>query len=105
MAEPKRELSPERVIGTALAAAAFVFQCWMLANNDIGDLRMLAGPVGFLRTQSMADKATAVILVVILLPAIFAVGIRRNAITVVLAALGLVGWVVIGFWIEGSASC
>ncbi len=92
-----------RLAGTALAAMAFLFLCWLMASSVHGDTRLLAGPVGFFRTQS--DKIIGSVLTVILLPCIFAVGVWRNATTVTMSILGLVCWIAVGVWIEGTASC
>jgi hypothetical protein len=100
----KRQLAV-RLTGTALAAMSFLLLCWLIADSVDGDTRILAGPVGFFRTQDVTDKIIGSIPIGILLPCIFAVGLWRSTATVILSSLGLVLWIAVGIWIEGSASC
>jgi hypothetical protein len=94
-----------RLAVSAVIAMAFLIVCWLAANSVYGDTRLLAGPLGFFRTQSIEDKVFGAIPTAILLPCIFAVGVWRNAGTIVLSILGLLSWVAVGIWIEGLASC
>ncbi|CEF49245.1 unnamed protein product [uncultured bacterium] len=93
-----------RLAGTTLAAMAFLFLCWIMAGSVYGDTRLLAGPVGFFRTQSVADKIGGAVPTGILLPCIFAVGVWRNTATIALSILAAFCWIAVGIWIEGIAS-
>jgi hypothetical protein len=76
-----------------------------MAGSVDGDIRFLAGPVGFFRTQSVVDEGSGAVLTAILLPCIFATGVRRSAVPVVLSILAVLCWIAVGVWIEGTASC
>jgi hypothetical protein len=77
-----------------------------MAGSVYGDIRLFAGPVGFLRgTWSVTDLVSGAIPTGILLPCIFAVGVWRNTATVALSILGIMCWIAVGIWIEGIASC
>ena len=93
-----------RYVLTILAAAAFVGVCWLISDSVNGDTRILAGPVLLLRTWGAEDHAIGAGLMLILLPCIFAVGIRTNAVTVILSILACLCWVGFGLLVEGIAS-
>jgi hypothetical protein len=94
-----------RLAITTVIAMAFLIVCWLAANSINGDMRLLAGPVGFFRTQSIEDKVFGAVPTALLLPCIFAVGVWRSAPTIVLSILALQCWVAVGIWIEGTPSC
>jgi hypothetical protein len=94
-----------RLASTAVAAAAFLLVCWMFAGSVNGDIRLIAGPVGFFRTQSITDKVVGAVPISILLPCIFTVGVWPNAAAITLAIFGLMFWIALGIWIEGTAAC
>ena len=93
-----------RVVGTAAAAAAFVYVCWLMSGSVYAEPRMLCGPLGLFRYQDTASKVWAVEIMAVLLPCIFAVGVWRNAATIVLSVLALLCWVAYSFWTEAMAS-
>ena len=104
------ELQPDnrlwrRLAVTTIAAIAFLIGCWLAANSVHGDTRLLAGPVGFFRTQSWADKVVGAVPTSVLVPCIFAVGVWRTPVAVGMSILGVLGWIAVGIWIEGTAAC
>jgi hypothetical protein len=90
---------------TMLAAAIFVYWCHLLSDSVYGEVRMLAGPVWLLRTRSIEDKIVGITGMIALLPGIFAVGIWRNALMVILSVIAILCWIAFGFWLEAMASC
>src|SRR5262245_17538817 len=93
-----------RLAGTTLAASVFLLVCWLMAGSVHGDTRLLAGPVGLLRTQSLTDLAMGSIPTGVLSVCIFVVGVWRNPGTVTLSIIGGLAWIAVGIWIEGTAS-
>jgi len=93
-----------RVVGTAAVAAAFVYVCWLISGSVYPGPRELAGPVALLRTWGREDHFIGAVATLVLLPLIFAVGVRANAATVVLSILAGLCWVGFGLWIEAMAS-
>ena len=94
-----------RLGGVALLAVLFVIICWFAAQSDYGDTRLIAGPIGFFRSESEADATLGPILASLLLPCIFAVGLWRRPTTLAASVLGLLGWLAVGFWVEAISAC
>jgi hypothetical protein len=86
-----------RFAAAALAAAAFVFLCWLMNDNVNSLPRILSGPTSQFRTYQFEDQAIGVVVTAILLPCIFAVVIWRNKGTVALAVLALLFWFCFSF--------
>ena len=94
-----------RYVLTILAAALFVALCWLMSDSVYSEPRMLAGPVILFRSLSWnEDFKVGAVLMLIFLPCIFTVGVRTNAVTVVLSIFGCLCWVAFGFWVEAMAS-
>src|SRR4051812_7621187 len=93
-----------RLVGTSVYAAACLSLCWLARGGVDGDLRLLAGPFGFHRGFGPEGLWQEVFALAILTPCIFAVGVWRNGVTVVLSILGVLAWVALGLWIEGVKS-
>jgi hypothetical protein len=93
-----------RSTGGAMAATIFVTLCWLLSDNVNGDIRILAGPILFLRTWGTEDHIIGIAAVLTLLLSIFAVCVWRNAATITLSIIACLCWLLIGFWIEAMAS-
>lgn len=91
-----------RLAFTALAVTAFVYICWLMSGSDYSTPRMFSGPLFLFRTQSSGDKASGIAMTAVLLPCMFAVGVWRNAATIVLSILAMLCWIALGFWIEGD---
>jgi uncharacterized protein YjbI with pentapeptide repeats len=94
-----------RLAGALLLAGFFLVASRLMGESVYGEPRILAGPAWLFRTQSPADHFLGVVGTGVLLPCIFAVGLRRSAITIVLSILGLLAWVGFGVMIEVVASC
>jgi hypothetical protein len=99
----------ERLVGTAVAGLTFLLLCRRLGSPDVsGDARILSGPARFLSSSSLDEWLFGAILTGTLLSCIFAVGVWRNGTTILLAILGSLAWLGLGFLfglIESLASC
>lgn len=89
-----------RLIVTTWVAAAFLAVTWVMGGSVFSEPRMLAGPLLLLRTWSSTDALFGVPALLVLLPCMFAVGVWRNALTVVLAIIGSLSWLTLGLWLE-----
>ena len=87
-----------RVVASWWAAVSFVFLCWLSGNSGI------SGPVMLFATQGVEDKIVGSIVMAILLPPMFAVGVWRNAFTIALSIVAFVCWLGFGLWLEALAS-
>lgn len=94
-----------RSASTMLAATVFVYWCYRLSDSVYGEIRMLAGPASLLHTLSTQDKIVGISGMIVLLPGIFAVGIWRNAVMVILSVIAILCWLAFGCWLEAMASC
>ena len=103
---PKRPLAVwlcVRVAGTAAVAAIFVYACWLMSGASDPQLQILSGPLFLFRTGPIEDKVSAFLILAAWLPSIFAVGVWRNAATIMASILALLCWVALGFFIEGMS--
>ena len=89
-----------RLAGTAAVAAVFVYACWLMSGTQYFELRVLAGPLFLFRTGAIADKVSAFPILAAWLSSIFAVGVWRNAATIMLSILALLCWVASGLLID-----
>ncbi|NLX55991.1 MAG: hypothetical protein GXY58_12840 [Planctomycetaceae bacterium] len=62
-----------------------------------------AGPLWLLKTQAAADFRGGCCLIVVLVPMMAAIGIKTNAVTVVLCILGVSLWIAVGILLGVSA--
>ena len=56
------------------------------------------------KTQSGADKTLGLLMTMVLVPMVFAVGLRLRVLTVILSVIGIMVWVAIGWFIGVLAS-
>jgi hypothetical protein len=94
-----------RLTCTLLLAVTFIGAFRIMSESVSRDTRILAGPVGLFRTQLFDDKLAGAVALALLLPCIFAFGVRRNWVTIILLILGLLCWVTAGILIEEIAAC
>jgi hypothetical protein len=87
-----------RLVGTLAAATVFVGRCWLARGSVYADLRWLAGPILF-------DSVSAAVVSAILLPCLFAVGVRASPVTIALAIVASLFWVGLGLFSEICAGC
>ena len=86
-------------------SAAFVLLCWQLSGENNGNIRVIAGPVLFFRTHAIIDYSIGLIGILFLVPSMFAVIMWPNRLTVLLSIVASFCWLLIGIWVEGTASC
>jgi hypothetical protein len=91
-----------RAAGTVAVAAVFVYLCWLMCDSADPNVNILAGPVLLLRWGD-ADKLSGFAMVVVLLPCIFAVGVRINPVTFALSVFGCLAWLVLGLFVVGMS--
>jgi hypothetical protein len=93
-----------RVATTAAAAAVFVYACWLMSGSLDLKLRTLSGPLLLFRSEAILDQVSVFPMLAVWLPSIFAVGVWRNAATIMLSILALLCWVAFGFLLDAMSA-
>lgn len=93
-----------RLAGAAAAATLFVVVCWLMSVSVNSETRILAGPILFLQTWGTEDHVIGTVAMLVLLPSIFAVCVRRSVATITLSIIACICWILIGLCIEAIAS-
>jgi hypothetical protein len=75
-----------------------------MSHSVYSETRSLAGPILLLKTWGSEDQKIGSIVAFVLLPAIFAVGVWRHWLTIVLSILAVLTWIGFGLWLEVIAS-
>src|SRR5260370_4797980 len=84
---------------TNMMASMFLALCWLLSLHADGNIRILAGPLGFFHGWGIRGKTYGTIGIVILVPCMFFLGIRWNAFSLILSIVAILGWLLVALWI------
>lgn len=93
-----------RVWGTLGTAGVVLLLLYPKGSSFSPESNTFPGPLWLFKTYSSGDKFLATMLTVVLTAMIFAVGIKRHVVTVLLCLLGIAGWLLIGKVIAAVAS-